>query len=99
MSNSSLDVVTYSHARQNFKEVMDRATNDHLPVVISRRDGLPAVLVSLQDWNGLQETAFLLEGTTNRSELLNSISQAERGEIIEVELAPNGRFAPVTPRT
>jgi antitoxin YefM len=95
MSNSSLDVVTYSHARQNFKEVMDRATNDHLPVVISRRDGLPAVLVSLQDWNGMQETAFLLEGAANRKELLASIAQAERGEIIEVELNDLHQFQPI----
>jgi antitoxin YefM len=98
MSNSSLDVVTYSHARQNFKEVMDRATNDHLPVVISRRDGLPAVLVSLQDWNGMQETAFLLEGAANRVELLGSIAEADRGEIIDVELNELQHFQPIKAR-
>jgi antitoxin YefM len=78
MPNSAIDVVTYSHARQNFKEVMDRATDDHMPVVISRRDGKPAVLVSLEDWNGMQETAYLLGNEANRSALLESLSQADR---------------------
>jgi antitoxin YefM len=85
MTNSALDVVTYSHARQNFKEVMDRATDDHMPVVISRRDGKPAVLVSLEDWNGMQETAYLLGTEANRRELLESIAQADRGQLIEFD--------------
>lgn len=85
MSNSALDVVTYSHARQNFKAVMDRATDDHIPVVISRRDGKPAVLVSLEDWNGMQETACLLGTEANRKSLLESIAEAERGETRAVE--------------
>lgn len=85
MSNSALDVVTYSPARQNFKAVMDRATDDHMPVVISRRDGKPAVLVSLEDWNGMQETAYLLGTKANRKSLLESIAEAERGETRAVE--------------
>ena len=92
MANSALDVVTYSHARQNFKAVMDRATDDHMPVVISRRDGKPAVLVSLEDWNGMQETAYLLESETNRKLLLESIAEAERGETLAVELDAQGGF-------
>lgn len=90
MSNSALDVVTYSQARQNFKAVMDRATDDHMPVVISRRDGKPAVLVSLEDWNGMQETAYLLGNETNRKVLLASLAEAERGETIEVEMDAKG---------
>lgn len=92
MTNSALDVVTYSHARQNFKEVMDRATDDHMPVVISRRDGKPAVLVSLEDWNGMQETAYLLGNEANRRELLSSIAQADRGELIEFDVSSEGKF-------
>ncbi len=92
MANSALDVVTYSHARQNFKAVMDRATDDHMPVVISRRDGKPAVLVSLEDWNGMQETAYLLETEANRKLLLESIAEAERGETLAVELDAQGGF-------
>ena len=92
MSNSALDVVTYSHARQNFKAVMDRATDDHMPVVISRRDGKPAVLVSLEDWNGMQETAYLLGTEANRKSLLESIAEAERGETLAVEVDAQGGF-------
>lgn len=95
MISAALDVVTYSHARQNFKEVMDRATDDHMPVVISRRDGKPAVLVSLEDWNGMQETAYLLGNEANRKALLESIAQADRGEMIEVEFGANGMPHPV----
>lgn len=90
MTNAALDVVTYSHARQNLKEVMDRATDDHMPVVISRRDGKPAVLVSLEDWNGMQETANLLGSEANRTVLLASIAQAERGEVVAVEFDGQG---------
>jgi antitoxin YefM len=90
MSNAAVDVVTYSHARQNLKEVMDRATADHMPVVISRRDGKPAVLVSLEDWNGMQETAYLLGNEANRKALLESIAELDAGKCIEVEFEPDG---------
>jgi antitoxin YefM len=96
MTNAALDVVTYSHARQNLKEVMDRATDDHMPVVISRRDGKPAVLVSLEDWNGMQETAYLLGTEANRKALLESIAEADRGEFVEVEFDGQGGFSVVT---
>lgn len=92
MPNAALDVVTYSHARQNLKEVMDRATDDHMPVVISRRDGKPAILVSLEDWNGMQETAYLLGTEANRAALLESVAQADRGEHIVVEFDGRGGF-------
>lgn len=95
MTNAALDVVTYSHARQNLKEVMDRATDDHMPVVISRRDGKPAVLVSLEDWNGMQETAYLLGNEANRKALLESIAEAERGEMIDAEFGDDGMLHPV----
>lgn len=87
MPNTVLDVVTYSKARQHLKEVLDRVTDDHVPVIISRRDGAPAVLVSLDDWNGMQETAWLMGTSANRAALLASIAEAEAGVLVEVDPA------------
>jgi antitoxin YefM len=99
MTNAALDVVTYSHARQNLKEVMDRAADDHMPVVISRRDGKPVVMVSLEDWNGMQETAYLLGNDANRKALLESIAELDSGNGINVEFAADGSFTVLNPIT
>jgi antitoxin YefM len=70
-----------------------------MPVVISRRDGKPAVLVSLEDWNGMQETAYLLGNEANRKALLESIAELDAGRGIEVEIDPIGTFQIIEPKT
>lgn len=81
-----MDVVTYSDTRANLKAVMDRVVEDHAPVVISRQSGKPVVMVSLEDWESIEETMYLLSTPANAARLLRAKGQIEAGRGIEREL-------------
>lgn len=77
-----MDVVTYTHARQNLAKLMDEAQANHEPIVINRQRKGSVVMMSLEDYNGLMETLHLLRSPRNAERLLRSIRQAERGEVL-----------------
>jgi antitoxin YefM len=77
-----MDVVTYTHARQNLATLMDEVEANHAPVVISRQKKGAAVLLSLEDYNGLMETLHLLRSPRNAERLLRSIDELNRGEML-----------------
>jgi antitoxin YefM len=73
-----MDVVSYSDTRAHLKEVMDRVVADHAPVVISRQKAESVVMISLADWNAIEETIHLLSTKRNEGRLKASIEQLER---------------------
>ena len=77
-----MDVVTYTHARQNLAKLMDETQANHEPIVINRQRKGSVVMMSLEDYNGLMETLHLLRSPRNAERLLRSIRQAERGEVV-----------------
>lgn len=78
--------LTYSEARANLATTMDKAIEDHEPVIISRSGKKRVVLVSLEDYNSMEETAYLLRSPSNASRLLESLAQANDGNFIDVDL-------------
>jgi antitoxin YefM len=74
-----MDVFSYSDTRANLKDVMDRVVEDHAPVVITRQKAESVVMVSLADWNAMEETLHLLSRSTNRTRLLAAIEELEQG--------------------
>ena len=60
-----MDVLTVTDTRANLKEVMGRVVNDHAPVVVTRQKAEAVVMVSLADWNALEETSRLLSSPLN----------------------------------
>ena len=78
-----MDVVTYSDARKNLKDVMDRVVNDADFTVITRQRGEAVVMISLSEWNSIQETAHLLSSPKNAARLREGIAQLEEGKVIE----------------
>lgn len=82
-----MDVVTFSEARKNFKAVMDRVVDDSDFTVITRQKGEAVVMLSLSEWNAIQETAHLLRSPTNAARLAEGIAQLEAGEGMEVSPA------------
>jgi antitoxin YefM len=82
-----MDVVTYSEARKNFKAIMDRVVDDCDETVITRQGGEPVVMVSLSEWNSIQETAHLLSSPRNAARLAEGIAQLNAGKGIEVDWA------------
>ena len=55
-----MDAMTYSTARANLASIMDRVCNDHAPLIITRNGGQSVVMLSLADFNAIEETAYLL---------------------------------------
>jgi antitoxin YefM len=81
-----MDVLTYSDTRANLKEVMDRVVENKAPVVVTRQRGEAVVMVSLSDWNAMEDTAHLLSSPANAARLLDSIRTLDAGQGTEREL-------------
>lgn len=77
--------VTASEARKTLFPLIERVNEDHVPVEITSKRG-NAVLMSLEDYQALQETAYLLRVPANARRLLESLAQAQSGDRQEREL-------------
>jgi antitoxin YefM len=78
-----MEVLTYSDTRANLKEVMDRVVADRAPVVITRKRGEAVVMVSLADWNAMDETLHLLSTPANAARLAEAIGQLDASDGVE----------------
>ena len=65
---------------------MEKVCNDHQPVIITRKREPPVVMISLEDFQAMEETAYLLRSSANARHLLESIAELEAGKGIEREL-------------
>lgn len=83
-----MTAITYTAARANLAKTMDRVIDDHDPIIITRNSEQSVVLLSLEDYQALEETAFLLRTPANATRLLASIEQLNsgRGQIKEIDL-------------
>ncbi len=82
-----MDTITYTSARGNLAKTMKKVCDDHAPVIITRKTAQPVVMMSLEDFAALEETAYLLRSPKNAKRLLESIAELEAGYGIEQELA------------
>lgn len=80
-----MKIVNYTEFRSNLKYWLDKAVDDVCEIFIKRKNGKDLVLVSLDEYNSLKETAYLLTGK-NRDVLLQSIKELESGAGTEHEL-------------
>jgi antitoxin YefM len=69
-----MEAVNYSYTRANLTAVMDKVAQDRAPVLITRQKGEPVVLMSLADYNALEETAYLLRSPKNAQRLLDAVN-------------------------
>jgi len=76
-------VVNFSEARNQLKSVLDQVVEDADYTVITRRDADDAVVMSLDQFNGLMETVHLLKSPANAAHLSKSIEQYRAGNIQE----------------
>lgn len=79
--------MTYSESRAKYAETLNAVVNDREEVVITRAGHEPVVMVSLDDYESLKETAYLLRSPENARRLLASIERLESGRGVERELA------------
>ena len=81
-----MDVMSYTAARANLAKTMQKVCHDHAPVIITRKRESPVVVISLDDFQAMEETAYLLRSPANARYLLASIAELEAGEGIERDL-------------
>jgi antitoxin YefM len=75
-----MDTISYSAARANLADTMDRVCDDHEPVIITRSGQQAVVMLSLDDFKSLEETSYLLRSPKNAQRLLESIAALEAGK-------------------
>lgn len=72
-----MDSISYTAARRNLAKVMDQVCDDNAPVVITRKGKAFVVVMSLEEYQAMEETAYLLRSRANALNLLESIAELE----------------------
>lgn len=75
-----MQAITYSEARHDLKNVMDEACSNHEPVLITRRRGESVVLLSLEDYESIMESEYLLSSPANAARLMQSLEESRTGK-------------------
>jgi len=81
-----MDAISYSAARANLASTMDRVCNDHEALIITRNGEQSVVMLSLEDFQALEETAYLLRSPANAKRMLSATAQLNAGKGTEREL-------------
>lgn len=78
--------ITYSEARQNLSATMIKAEESNAPILITRRGKKACVLMSIEEYESLQETAYLMRSPINAIRLFESIEQIENKRGLKKDL-------------
>jgi antitoxin YefM len=78
--------ISYTTARNNLASTMKQVCEDHDPVIVTRKNNEAVILMSLEDYESLNETAYLMQNPENAKRLIASIEELRTGEGTEREL-------------
>ena len=81
-----MNAITYTTARAKLASTMDRVCNNHEALIITRNSDQAVVMLSLEDYNALEETAYLLRTPANAKRLLAAAAQLNAGKGVERKL-------------
>ena len=81
-----LNALTYTQVRSNFSETMNRVCEDHVPIIITRQNQSPVVMISLEDYLAIEETLHLLKSPKNAARLAKGIVEIEKGMLQKKDL-------------
>ncbi len=86
---SRMNAISYTAARENLASTMDRVCADHTPIIITRNRDQSVVMLSLEDFESLEETAYLMRSPANAKRLLEAIHALEsgRGVVRDIDLS------------
>lgn len=86
MYNGDMDAKSYSEVRATFAKALDRVCKDHDPLIITRQGKPSAVLMSLEDYESMDETAYLSRSPENARRINQAIEEIGRGEVVTLRL-------------
>ena len=75
-----MDAISYSAFRSHLASTLNKVNDDHKPVLVTRQNGKPAVVISLEDFQAYEETAYLMASPKNAIRLNQAILEAEAGK-------------------
>ncbi len=75
-----MEIINFSDARSNFKEVLDRVSDDCDSTLIKRRDREDVVLLSKSHYDSIMETLYLMRSPANAQHLMEAIARDKAGE-------------------
>ncbi len=78
-----MNTISYTAARNNLSKTMKNVCIDHAPVIITRKSEQPVIMMSMEDYESLEETAYLLRSPNNARRLLDSVAELETGDAHE----------------
>ena len=81
-----MKALSYTALRKTLSKTMEKVCDDHEPIVITRKSEGAVVMLSLEDYESLEETSYLLRSPKNVRRLFESISQLEDGKGLERDL-------------
>lgn len=76
-----MDAISYSAARKNLVKTMEKVCDDHSPIIVTRKNSRAVVIMSLEDFNSIEETAYLLRSPENAERLRKSIKKVKEGKV------------------
>ena len=83
-----MDTITYTSLRATLASAMDRVCDDHEPLIVTRNGAQSVVMLSLADYQALEEPAALLRSPANAKRVLAAVAQLKAGKGNERDLAP-----------
>jgi len=81
-----MKVVNFTEARNNLKSIFDSVYNDHEEIIVNRKNGENVVVISLDAYNALIETNYLLSNPNNKKRLLSSLKNSRTANVSKKEL-------------
>jgi antitoxin YefM len=82
-----MQVVNFTEARNNLKSIFDDVYHNCEDVIVNRKNGENVVIISLDKYNSLNETEYLMRSPANRKHLMESLRQIEEGKVINRDLS------------
>ncbi len=74
-----MEAINYTVVRQTLAQKMDQVCDDHTPIIVTRQNNRSVVMLSLEDYQAPEETAYLLRSPRNAKRLMESILELESG--------------------
>ncbi len=81
-----MNAMSYAAVSRQLASTMDRVIDDHEPVIITREEAGSVIMMSLDDFNSIQETMYLLGNPANAEHLRKSLAELNEGKGVEVAL-------------
>ncbi|MCP4117126.1 MAG: YoeB-YefM toxin-antitoxin system antitoxin YefM [Desulfobacteraceae bacterium] len=78
--------ISYTTARNNLACTMKQVCEDHVPIIVTRKNNEAVIMMSLEDYESLTETAYLMRSPKNAKRLMESIEELDAGKGEEREL-------------